>query len=106
MSGCTTAVIKVLKDAWNVRFLSRASGGGIGVAELLAIGGDAGNVFDVAEFDLLDGKLDHSRDLGKSCVNACQLSASDSSRRRENTHSTKELLRHCRVISCFLLSMR
>ena len=59
---------QVVKDAWNVPFLSRASGSGTGDAELLAIGGDAGNVFEVADFDLLDGKLDHSRDLGNSCA--------------------------------------
>ena len=36
---------------------SPSEGTGTGAAELLAIGGDADNVFEVAEFDLLDGKV-------------------------------------------------
>ena len=43
------------------------AGTGTGDDELLAIAGDANNVFHVAEFDLLDGKLGLGLGLRLTC---------------------------------------
>lgn len=49
--------IQTIMDASNVTHISTPAGSGTGDAELLAIAGDINNVFEVSDFDLLDGKL-------------------------------------------------